>query len=305
MPVEANPPVPLAVADEKGTPTATIPWPSIAWVALAMALGFYPMLERLIQQWIDDADMGHGFFVPLVSGYLVWTRRDEVLAASQQRNYWGLVIMLLAAVQYVLGHLAAELFINRTSIILSLVGVVVFVGSWRLLKVLAFPLGLLLFMVPIPSVIYNRITFPLQIFASRVAEFTLLLVGIPVLRDGNVLELAENRLSVVEACSGIRSLLSLTFFSLIYGYFMEKAVWIRVAILAGTIPIAIAANSFRVSMTGILYEYKREWAEGFFHSAEGLVIFLFALALLLGLHRFIVWFTKGVAHARAQNRPAV
>lgn len=258
------------------------------------------MLERLVRQWMDDGDMGHGFFVPIVSGYLVWLRKDEVLAAANQRNYWGLLIMVLAAFQYVVGHLGAENFIYRTSIIFSLTGMVLFLGSWRLLKILAFPLALLFFMVPIPSVIYNRITFPLQIFASQVAEITLLALGIPVLRDGNILELAENRLSVVEACSGIRSLLSLTFLSLVYGYFFEKSNALRAALLAVTIPIAIAANSFRVSMTGILYEYKREWAEGFFHSAEGWVIFMFALTMLLAFHRFVNWFQKGVADARAQ-----
>jgi exosortase len=304
-PVESNPAVDRLESPPPSAAAWSLPWPSIAWVAVAIFAGFYPMLERLVRQWIDDGDMSHGFFVPLVSGYLVWTRKDEILAASNRRNYWGLAIMAVAAVQYVLGHLAAELFINRTSLILSLAGMAVFIGSWGLLRILAFPLALLLFMVPIPAVIYNRITFPLQLFASRVAEVSLLIAGIPVIRDGNVLELAENRLSVVEACSGIRSLLSLTFLSLVYGYFYEKSNAIRATLLIATVPIAIAANAFRVSMTGFLYEYKREWAEGFFHSAEGWVIFMFALSLLLGLHRLILWFQKGIAHARAQSAASV
>jgi exosortase len=293
----------VAEAQAPPPPERPVPWIPVAWVAIALCAAFYPMLERLVRQWMDDGDMGHGFFVPIVSGYLVWLRKDEVLAAAERRNYWGLAIMALAAFQYVIGHLGAENFIFRTSIIFSLAGMALFLGSWRLLKILAFPLALLFFMVPIPSVIYNRITFPLQIFASQVAEFSLLAIGIPVLRDGNVLELAENRLSVVEACSGIRSLLSLTFLSLVYGYFFEKSNAMRVTLLLITVPIAIAANAFRVSMTGVLYEYKREWAEGFFHSAEGWVIFMFALTMLLGFHRFATWFQKGVAHARTQAQP--
>jgi exosortase len=269
-------------------------------VAAAMCVSFFPMLERLTRQWMDDGDMSHGFFVPAVAAFLVWGRKEEILAGPNERNYWGLVLMVLAAAQYVIGHLGAENFIQRTSIILSLAGMVFFLGSWRLLKILAFPLALLLFMVPLPSVIYNRITFPLQIFASQVAENTLLLLEIPVLRDGNVLELADHRLSVVEACSGIRSLMSLTFLSLVYGYFYEQRNWLRLVLLLSTIPIAIAANAFRVSATGVLYEYKKEWAEGFFHSAEGWVIFMIALAILLSLHRFINWFQKGVSNARAQ-----
>jgi exosortase len=158
-------------------------------------------------------------------------------------------------------------------------------------------------MVPIPAVIYNQITFPLQMFASAVAEKTLLLLGIPVLRDGNILELAEHKLSVVEACSGIRSLLSLTFLSLVYGFFFESRSWMRAILLFATVPIAIAANAFRVSMTGVLYEYKSEWAEGFFHTAEGWVIFMVALSMLLLFHRFANWFYQGIQNARSQARP--
>jgi len=127
-----------------------------------------------------------------------------------------------------------------------------------------------------------------------------LLLGIPVLRDGNILELAEHKLSVVEACSGIRSLLSLTFLSLVYGFFFESKGWLRAVLLFATIPIAIAANAFRVSMTGVLYEYKSEWAEGFFHTAEGWVIFMFALSMLLTFHRFAIWFYEGIQNARTQ-----
>ena len=132
--------------------------------------------------------------------------------------------------------------------------------------------------------IYNQITFPLQLFASRVAEYALGVMGIPVLRDGNVLELASQKLSVVEACSGIRSLMSLTFLSLVYAYFFDKKVWMRWALLIGTIPIAILANAGRVTITGILSEMNPELAHGFFHSLEGWIIFLIAFVMLLVLH---------------------
>jgi exosortase len=158
-----------------------------------------------------------------------------------------------------------------------------------MLRALRFPLAMLLFMIPIPAVIYNQITFPLQLLASSVAEVALTMVGIPVLRDGNVLELASQKLSVVEACSGIRSLLSLTFLSLVYGYFFEEnRVVMRWLLFLSTLPIAIAANSFRVSLTGVISEYNPELAQGFFHSLEGWVIFVFALGLLVGFHRLLV-----------------
>jgi exosortase len=144
-------------------------------------------------------------------------------------------------------------------------------------------------MIPIPAMIYARITLPLQLFASRVAETVLSLFGIPVLRDGNVLELASQRLSVVEACSGIRSLLSLSFLSLVYAYFFDSKQWMRWALLAATVPIAIAANSARVTLTGLLSEYRADLAQGFFHTAEGWVLFIVALAMLIVVHRLINW----------------
>lgn len=265
-----------------------------------MILSFYPMLDRLVQQWMGDDDMGHGFFVPVVAAYIAWQRKDDILAVLPTRSYLGLAVMIYGAIQYILGTIAAELFLTRTAIVFSIAGAVLFAGGNRMLRLTAFPIFLLFFMVPIPSVIYTQITFPLQIFASIVAEKSLLVLGIPVLRDGNILELSQHKLSVVEACSGIRSLLSLTFLSLVYGFFFDSRAWMRCMLLVATVPIAIAANAFRVSMTGVLYEYKSEWAEGFFHTAEGWVIFMVALSMLLLFHRFANWFSQGVSNARSQ-----
>jgi exosortase len=157
-------------------------------------------------------------------------------------------------------------------------------------------------MVPIPAIVYNRITFPLQLIASRMAAGALDLLGIPVLRDGNVLELPHQTLSVVEACSGIRSLLSLTFLSLVYGYFFEKRMWVRVVLFAATIPIAIVANGSRVTFTGIMTQIKPELAEGFFHESTGWVIFLVALMILVLFHQLIVRTLNFVAAKRAHAR---
>jgi len=161
-------------------------------------------------------------------------------------------------------------------------------GGTRILRKLAFPLFLCFFMVPIPAVIYNSITFPLQILASRLAEHALDLLAVPVLREGNVLVLPNQTLSVVEACSGIRSLLSLTFLSLVYGYFFESKTWIRVTLFLSTVPIAIIANGSRVTLAGIMTQVKPEWAEGAFHTASGWVIFMVALVILMLFHQAIV-----------------
>jgi exosortase len=196
--------------------------------------------------------------------------------------------MLWGVAQSFVGTLGAELFLQRTSILITLVGMLLVFGGTRLVKALAFPLLLLPFMIPFPAVIYNQITFPLQLFASSVAETTLEFLGIPVLRDGNVLELASQKLTVVEACSGIRSLMSLLFLSLVYSYLFDKKVWMRWALLAATIPLAILANAGRVTITGILSEeVSPELAHGFFHSLEGWVIFIIDIVLLLAVHSLI------------------
>ena len=163
---------------------------------------------------------------------------------------------------------------------------------------MAFPLALCFLMVPIPAVIYSSITFPLQLLASRGAEHALDLLSIPVLREGNVLDLPNQQLSVVEACSGIRSLLSLTFLSLVYGRFFEKKTWIRIVLFLATVPIAIVANARRVTFTGIMTQVKPELAEGFFHSASGWVIFMVALLVLILFHQSLVWACRFFAGRR-------
>jgi len=191
------------------------------------------------------------------------------------------------AVQALVGTLAAQLFIARTAFLVSLIGAVLLLGGVRVLKILAFPLFLLVFLFPIPAILYARITLPLQLLASSVAETMLSLIGVPVLRDGNVLELASQRLSVVEACSGVRSLLSLAFLTLVYAYFFDKRTGIRWLLLASTIPIAIAANAIRVGLTGLIGEYRTDLAQGFLHVLQGWVLFLAALLLLVVFHRVV------------------
>jgi exosortase len=264
-------------------PPRAIPWPVMAWLAALLIAANYPILRLLVWQWWNDEDMGHGFFVPLVAAFLVWQRRDKLLAL-ELKPAWGagLAVLFWGMLQSYIGMIAAELFLQRTSVLILLLGILLLTGGAPLVRALLYPLLLLPFMIPIPMVIYNRITFPLQLFASSVAEELLTLINIPVLRDGNVLHLASQDLSVAEACSGIRSLLSLSFLSLVYAYFFEQRVWMRWTLFASTIPIAILANAGRVTITGILSEINPELAHGFFHSLEGWVIFAIA-AVMLGL----------------------
>jgi exosortase len=277
-----------------------LPWAKIAWFGLLMMVCYAPVLRAMVAQWGSDPDMGHGFFVPVIAAYIVWQKRNELAAIKPQPNWWGLAVVIVGAVQLMVGVLGVELFLSRTSFVIVLIGAVWLLGGDLILEKLAFPLLLLFFMVPIDAVIYNQITFPLQLLASRLADGALTLIAVPVLREGNILELPNQRLSVVEACSGIRSLLSLTFLSLVYGYFFERKTWIRVVLFLSTVPIAIVANSSRVTITGVLTQVKPDAAEGFFHEAEGWVIFMVALGILILFHQLIA---RSSNYLEARRKP--
>jgi exosortase len=253
-----------------------------------MAACYAPVIYRLVNQWYDDPDMGHGFFVPLIAGYIAWQNRDRIAGVAPKPNWWGIAVMVWAAFQLYIATLGAELFMARTSLVISIIGAVLLLGGTQYVKVFAFPLFLLFFMVPIPAVVYNSLTFPLQLRASELAEWGIGILGIPVIREGNILTLPSQSLNVVEACSGIRSLLTLTFLSLVYGYFAEKRTWIRVVLFVSTIPIAILANAGRVTMTGVVSEIRADLAEGLFHEAEGWVIFMIAFVILVAVHQVIL-----------------
>jgi exosortase len=269
-------------------------WMTLAWFGALVFVCYAPVIIALVKNWGSDDDMGHGYFVPAIAAYIAWQKKDELVKLKAEPNWWGLLIVFYGAFQLYLGTLGAELFLARTALVITMIGTVLFLGGNKFLKALAFPLFLLFLMIPIPAIIYNKITFPLQIFASEAAETALNILGIPVFREGNILNLPSQPLNVVEACSGIRSLLTLTFLSLVYGYFFEKRTWVRVALFFSTIPIAIVANSGRVTLTGILSEIKPEYAEGFFHEFSGWVIFMIAMGIMVVFHqaitRGLVWF---------------
>ena len=263
-------------------------WGTLAWISVVIVACYWPVIVKLVSNWDQDPDMGHAFFVPLIAGYIAWRKRGEIADKPARPSWWGLPVLLWGALQLYIATLGAELFLTRTSLIVTIVGTVLLLGGREYARIFAFPMFLLLFMVPIPAVIYNQITFPLQLLASRTAENAISMLQIPVIREGNVLELASQKLDVVEACSGIRSLLTLTFLSLVYGYFFEKRRWLRVVLFLSTIPIAIMANAGRVTLTGVIANFKPELAEGLFHEAQGWVIFMVALALLIAWHQLLI-----------------
>jgi exosortase len=252
--------------------------------ALSIVLYWHVMMA-MAAQWASDPNWSHGFLVPPFALWLAWRDRKRWLEAGGRGSWLGLPGVAAAVVLLALGSLAAELFTTRFSLILLLASLVLLVGGWRRLRALAFPLGFLLFMIPWPAVIYAQVTFPLEFLASRLAAEALRLVQVPVLREGNLLVLANYTLQVAQACSGIRSLVSLVTLAVFYAYLAESRIGLRLALIALMGPIAVVSNAFRIFGAGVLTEkVSTRLAHGFFHEFSGWLIFVAASFLMLATH---------------------
>lgn len=257
----------------------------------ALTLVYWRVLLRLVDAWIVDGNYSHGFLIVPLAALFAWERRARLQAAEIQGSWWGLVVLAGGISVLLAGLLGSELFLSRISLLGTVAGIILFLYGWAHLWILAFPLAFLFLMIPIPAIIFNQIALPLQFFASRVGESAISAAGIPVLREGNVLVLANTTLEVAEACSGIRSLMSLIALGIVYGYFTDRRFWVRALIVASAVPVAILANGARVAGTGMVAHWiGPQAAEGFFHEFSGWIVFIFAFALILVIQRFILKF---------------
>jgi exosortase len=264
-----------------------------AWAAAGASflLLYWGVISRLVHDWANDDNYSHGFLIVPLALYFAWERRDRVAAAGVKSNLFGLLVVAAGLAMLVVGLLGAELFVTRTSMIVVLAGGLLFVLGWPAARTLAFPVAFLVLMVPIPAIIFNQIAFPLQLLASRVGEATLSTVGVPVLREGNVIVLANTTLEVAEACSGIRSLISLLTLGIVFGYFSDPRPTVRALIALSTVPIAIVANAARVAGTGLAaHYYGPSAAEGFFHTFSGWLVFVVAFLMVFATTRLLLHF---------------
>jgi exosortase len=262
---------------------------SYAALALSATILYFGVLRGLVTDWWTDENYSHGFLIVPLAGYFVyerWTRLRE--ARVEPWTVLGLAGVLGALLLLAAGILASEFFLTRVSIVVMLASVVLFLWGPQHLRLLAFPIGFLLLMIPIPAIIFNQIAFPLQLLASRFGETVVAGFGVPVLREGNVIVLATTTLEVAEACSGIRSLISLLALGIVYGYFTEDRVAGRALLALATVPVAVLANGLRVAGTGIAaHHIGPAAAEGFFHTFSGWLLFVAAFVMLLGVSRVI------------------
>jgi len=261
-------------------------WLDLGGLLAAAAVLYWAVVPLMVQDWYTDENYSHGFLIPVISGYILWTKREELTDAARvgKGSLVGLVVCILALATFVVGRAGSEYFLQRSSLVLLLMGEALWVWGWPLFRVAWGPLVFLFLMVPLPYLIYDTIAFPLKLLAARVATESLFYLGIPVFREGNIIHLASQTLEVADACSGIRSLMSLIALGVVYAYFTETKLWKRVFLVLSTVPIAIVANAFRVTGTGILTHYvSPKAAEGFFHTFSGWLVFVVAFLLLFGV----------------------
>jgi exosortase len=264
-------------------------WRRPLFVGLAVALLYASVLIRLASQLYQNPNYSHGLAIPFFCAYLIWLKRDRLARVEKKPSLLGLVVVLGAIGLLYLGNIGAELFLTRISFVLVIVGLVFYFWGEPSVRLLAFPLCYLLFMIPIPAIIYNHIVFPLQLLSSQFATATLETIKIvPVLREGNLLILPHCTLEVVEACSGIRFLMSLVALALGYAYLAERSLVIRALLAVAMVPVAIVGNGFRVVVTALLAHYRgTESIDGVLHPISGVVVFLIAVVSLLALHGVI------------------
>lgn len=277
-------PQPDASSTDRLSAYARIAWPYVV-LAVLVAVIYHRIFAKLVYDWYTIPDFSHGFLVPFFAAFLVWDKRTVLRRARIQPNWSGIAVILLAIATLFAGVYGAELFLSRISFLMLLTGLILTFYGWEMLRHLRFALLVLLLAIPIPAIIFNQITFPLQLLASKLASFILPVFGVPVLREGNVIELPSMRLEVAEACSGIRSLMSLFTMAVFYGYFTERTRTRRVLLALASIPIAVAANAVRIVGTGLCVQYwDPDKALGFFHEFSGWVVFVVSLGCLYLVH---------------------
>jgi len=276
-----------------------------AGVLLLLTAWLYaPIVSRLAVQWWQDPNYIHGFFVPAFSLLLLWEDRAKLAALPLKPSWSGLVILVFALFALTVGVLSSEFFLPRISILLLISGMVVFLAGWEYLLAVSFPLAFLILMVP-SSTIFGRVTFPLQILASKTASFLLTLAGVSVVREGNILLLSSARMEVAEACSGIQSLFSLVTLAIVYGYLVETKIGKRILLVLAAVPISVLANALRISATGVVLEHWGiEKAQGTFHILSGWLIFMSSLAMLFVFHRLLRTLYRDVPESGSQGEVA-
>lgn len=259
-------------------------WIEFTLIMLGVAALYAPVVNRMVAAWMQYDDYSHGFLVPLVSAYFLYCRRAGLRDAEMRPAWVGLGVLALGLAQLLAGSLAGEYFTQRTSLLVVLAGLVLLLLGWQALRLSLPPLAYLVFMVPIPEIVYNSVAFPLKLMVTNLSVASLKLLDVAVLQEGNILIFPNVTLEVADACSGLRSLVSLAALGTAYAFIQPFPGWARLLLMVATVPIAVATNALRVVCTGLLAQHMGpEAAEGFLHEFAGLFVFAMAMLMVLGL----------------------
>jgi exosortase D (VPLPA-CTERM-specific) len=260
---------------------------------LLAIITFGPALSELVQRWNEQAEYSHGYLIPLVTLWLLWTRREALRANIGRPSWLGIIPILLAITMHIIGQLSAFLVFSQIGFVFGLVGIVIAMGGYSLLKVAFIPIVYLLFAIPLPSSIEAALTLQMQLISSQLGASFINLLGIPVYLDGNIIDMGNYKLQVVEACSGLRYVFPLLSLSFLAAYLFQAPIWQRALIFLSAIPIAIGMNGFRIGLLGVLIDrWGPQMAEGALHFFEGWTIFL-ACAVLLTAEIYMLSLRSG------------
>lgn len=280
-------------ANDRGIGRKSISYTQVTILLILIALLYGRVAANLVRQWIADPNYSHGFFVPLGCCLLLWTSRKSWMAMPPRPSDSGLFFVVAAMGMLVVGTLGAEIFLPRASLVVLLGGLLVYFAGWPMLGEVKAPWLALFLMIPLPVIVFNAFAFPLQLLASRLACVLLDVLQIPVLRQGNIIMLTSMSLDVVEACSGLRSLMSLITVAVLFSLFFERRTWMRCLLILLAVPVAVLANALRIVLTALLAQcVNAQFAQGFFHALSGLVLFVLSFGVLAGFHALGARFTR-------------
>jgi exosortase len=227
-------------------------WPLVAIVIVALLGLYWPFLATLARDWGEDPDYSHGYFIPFIAAYMIYSRRRQFAAALAKPMNSGLLLLAVGLTLLVAGKIGAEFFTQRLSLLVVLFGLAAFFGGRPFLRLLTSPILYLIFMIPLPAIVWNQIAFPMQLFSTMLTEKIIYAMGIPVFREGNILHLANTVLEVVAACSGLRSLLTMFALAIALAFFSNFSLWLKVVLFFAAAPVAIVANIIRLTGTAFL-----------------------------------------------------
>jgi exosortase len=272
--------------------TSVIDKPLVQMVILGILILmlYFSVVRDLVLDWVVDENYSHGFLIPLIAAFFIWRKRDALRAVDRTSSGLGLFVFLGGLLLFLVAYIAAEYFTMRLSLLVVMGGLVLYLWGREYAKELLFPLLYLIFMIPLPYVLYYSLSFPLELQASRMTVVIVRLMGIPIIREGNILHLKDITLQVIDACSGLRSLISLTALSAAMAYVTQRTVLTGVILFLASVPVAIIANVLRLSATAVLATlYGEQAAHGFFHGFSGVIVFLFAVISLALIGGFLRW----------------